>query len=81
MIVSQNIAGLTIGDKITAPAPFNVSWVKEIVTAEITGFRYYTSRNTGRTYIVGDYITSKGDTSFDAVEKLVPLKIRRRRAR
>ena len=53
----------------------------EIVTAEITGFRYYTSRNTGRTYIVGDYITSKGDTSFDAVEKLVPLKIRRRRAR
>jgi hypothetical protein len=68
MQVSQNINGLKLGDKITAPMPFNG-------TAEIMGFRYHTSHNTGRTCIVGDYITSEGKVSFDPVQKLIPLKI------
>ena len=68
MMVSKTISGLTLGDKIKAPMPFDG-------TAEIIGFRYHTSRNTGRTYIVGDYITHDGKASFDPVEKLVPLKV------
>jgi hypothetical protein len=68
MQVSQNICGLKLGDKITAPMPFDG-------TAEIMGFRYYTSHNTGRTCIVADYIMNDGKVSFDPVQKLVPLKI------
>ena len=69
MLVSQTISGLSLGDKIRSPLPFSG-------TAEIMGFRYHTSRNTGRTYIVGDYLTHDGKASFDPVEKLVPLKIK-----
>jgi hypothetical protein len=68
MLVSKTISGLSLGDKISSPLPFDG-------TAEIIGFRYHTSRNTGRTYIVGDYITHDGKTSFNPVEKLIPLKI------
>lgn len=68
MLISQNIGGLKLGDKITAPTPFHG-------TAEIMGFRYYTSHNTGQICIVGDYITSEGKVSFDPVQKLIPLKI------
>jgi hypothetical protein len=76
MMVSQNINGLKLGDKITAPVPFNFPDSKgPIVTAEIMGFRYYTSRNTGRSCIVADYIMNDGKVSFDPVEKLVPLKL------
>ena len=76
MMVSQNIMGLKLGDKIKAPTPFNMPDDKgPPVTAEIMGFRYYTSHNTGRTAIVGDYIMSDGRTSFDPVQKLVPLKL------
>lgn len=73
--MTRTICGLTVGDKISAPMPFDG-------TAEIIGFRYHTSRNTGRTYMVADYLLL-GDgkfskelaTSFDAVEKVIPLKI------
>jgi hypothetical protein len=65
----QTICGLSIGDTIDSPLPFTG-------TAEIIGFRYYTSRNNGRTSMVADYITHDLKASFDAVEKLIPLKIK-----
>jgi hypothetical protein len=73
MIVSQNIGGLKLGDTIKAPSPFN--WPDPNLTAEIMGFRYYTSHNTGRTCVVGDYLMADGKVSFDPVEKLIPLKV------
>jgi hypothetical protein len=62
------LAGLKVNDKIKAPVPFTGN-------ATIIGFRYYTGRNTGRTYMVADYITDDGKASFDALEKVLPLKI------
>jgi len=66
--MTKTIMGLSVGDTITAPMPFTG-------TAEIIGFRYHTSRNNGRTYMVGDYITHDMKAAFDAVEKLIPLKV------
>lgn len=66
--MTNTICGLSVGDKITSPLPFTG-------TAEIIGFRYHTSRNTGRTYMVADYITHDLKQSFDSVEKVIPLKI------
>lgn len=69
MQTADNILGITLGAKITAPAPFKGE-------ATIMGIRYYTSRNNGRTSVVADYITDDLKTAFDAVEKLVPLLIK-----
>jgi hypothetical protein len=55
------LAGLKINAKIKAPMPFAGE-------ATIIGFRYYTSRNSGRTSMVADYITDDGKASFDAIE-------------
>jgi len=66
--MKMTVLGLSVGDTITAPTPFSG-------TAEIVGFRYHTSRNTGRTCMVADYVTHDGKASFDPVEKLRPLKI------
>ena len=57
-MTTKTICGLSVGDKITAPMPFTG-------TAEIVGFRYHTSRNTGRTYMVADYITDDLKQSFE----------------
>jgi hypothetical protein len=62
------LAGLKINDRIKAPMPFKGE-------ATIIGFRYYTSRNNGRTSMVADYITDDLKTSFDGIEKLIPLKV------
>ena len=66
--VSQQIAGLRLGAKIKAPSPF-------CGEAEIIGFRYWTSANTGRTVVVADYLFTddKGEIkqSFDPVDKIV----------
>ena len=62
------LAGLKINDRIKAPSPFTGE-------ATIIGFRYYTSRNNGRTSMVADYITDDMKASFDAIEKLIPLKV------
>jgi hypothetical protein len=62
------IAGLNVNEKINAPMPFTGQ-------ATIIGFRYYTSRNTGRTYMVADYITDEGKMSFDSLEKVLKYKI------
>ena len=64
----QELAGLKINGRIKAPSPFTGE-------ATIIGFRYYTGRHTGRTSMVADYITDDGKASFDAIEKLVPLRI------
>ena len=64
----ETLAGLSVNGRIRAPVPFSGE-------ATIIGFRYYTSRNTGRTYMVADYVTDDGKASFDALEKLLPLKI------
>lgn len=61
------LCGLKVNSKIKAPIPFDGE-------ATILGFRYYTSRNTGRTYMVGDYLTDDGKMAFDSIEKLVKHK-------
>ena len=66
--MTTELCGLKVNGKIKAPMPFSGE-------ATIIGFRYYTSRNTGRTYMVADYITDDGKASFDSLEKLLPLKI------
>jgi hypothetical protein len=66
----NTICGLSIGEIIQAPLPFSG-------TAEIVGFRYHTSRHTGRTYMVADYVTHDHKAAFDAVEKLAKLKAER----
>ena len=63
----MELCGLKVNQKIPAPTPFNGE-------VTIVGFRYYTSRNTGRTYMVADYITDDGAASFDAIEKLTHRK-------
>jgi len=62
------LCGLKVNDKIRAPMPFSGH-------ATILGFRYYTSRNTGRTAMVADYLTDDGKQSFDPIEKVLRLKI------
>ena len=67
-MTTTQIAGLKVGDKIPAPMPFDG-------IVEIIGFRYRTSRHTGATYMVADYVGTRPDgstfQSFDDVKKLV----------
>jgi hypothetical protein len=58
----QTLAGISINDKIFVPL------FKEQAT--VVGFRYYTSRNNGRTSMVADYITDSGKASFDGLERV-----------
>lgn len=62
------LAGLKVNSKIRAPMPFDGE-------ATVIGFRYHTGRNSGRTYMVADYITDDGKQSFDSLEKILSLKI------
>lgn len=58
------LAGLQINQKIRAPMPFKGN-------ATIIGFRWHTSRNTGRTYMVAEYVTDDGCQSFDSIDKVL----------
>ena len=60
------LAGLKLNDRIKAPMPFDGM-------ATIIGFRWHTSRNTGRTYMVAEYLTDDCKQSFDSIEKIVRL--------
>ena len=60
---------LEVNDRITAPWPYQGN-------ATIIAFRHYTGRHNGRTSYVADYITDDGKEGFDAVSKLMPLRIK-----
>jgi hypothetical protein len=62
--MTDQIANLKVNQKIRAPMPFSGE-------ATIVGFRYHTSRNTGRTYMAVDYVTDDGKCSFDSLEKIL----------
>jgi hypothetical protein len=68
MLVSQTIAGLTLGSIVKAPMPFDG-------TAEIIGFRYHTHHMTGRTSVVADYLVTSHEgkivQSFDSVDRVI----------
>jgi len=65
----QTIAGLSINDTFMRPAVISGPPVK----CTIIGFRYYTSRNNGRTSLVADYLVEDGDKvyqSFDGIDRV-----------
>ena len=66
------LASLKINDKISIPG-----FLKNPArTATIIGFRYYTSRNNGRTSMVADYIFDNGDgQSFDGLDRVLKWRI------
>jgi hypothetical protein len=57
------LAGFKINQTINAPMPFDGN-------ATIIGFRWHTSRNTGRTYMVAEYLTHDGKQCFDSLERI-----------
>jgi hypothetical protein len=65
----QEIAGLKVNDTFMRPAM--ISGPSSRCT--IIGFRYYTSRNNGRTSLVADYLVEDGDKfyqTFDGIERV-----------
>lgn len=71
MTVSQEIAGLKLGSKTKIPS----RWHDGFDDAEIIGFRHYTSRNNGRTYVVADFLYTNPEgkvaQGFEAVDAIV----------
>jgi hypothetical protein len=55
------LAEFKLNQRIRAPSPF-------VGEAVIVGFRWHTSRNTGRTYVVAEYLTDDGKQCFDSLE-------------
>ena len=69
----DTIAGVSVNDKFQMPdEPFR-TFAGEMVT--VIGFRYYTSRNNGRTSLVADYMTDDGRTSFDGLDRVKQWKM------
>jgi hypothetical protein len=65
----QEIAGLKVNDVFMRPAVISGPATR----CTIIGFRYYTSRNNGRTSLVADYLVEDGDKvyqSFDGIDRV-----------
>jgi hypothetical protein len=65
----QEIAGIKINDTFMRPAVISGAPSK----CTVIGFRYYTSRNNGRTSLVADYLVEDGDKvyqTFDGIDRV-----------
>lgn len=63
----QEIAGLKVNDVFMRPAIISGPATR----CTIIGFRYYTSRNNGRTSLVADYLVEDGEKvyqTFDGID-------------